>query len=716
LFKGGFRGGRPRAGSLYDNSENFENSALLLYKKKINQNAMFLNLKKFKQKVFFFFLIKYFFFQFKSVFFKNIKIFSCLDYFFFSKIVNHGSRFFYEKFFIFYELNGKINYYHNLTAENRFYKNLNFLNLIFYFFYNNLNVLSASNSYLFSFKKDYSLNNIKNLSILSNKKQPNRDGFENNFLFNCTTDRKNRFNPSTVKTIKKNLNQPKVLFFNIDFKNKKREHLFRKMKNIFWLKLFLLKKNNFSFYFFNGNGFNRGIFKNFTKKMPYFVNSKIIFYDLNTIKNLLTKHETNLFNIQSYDYFGEQLIKLTKNSSNYDKFDIINIKNRKKFKNFFFVNKIKNVFFINNFLINDEFFESNYFFYNKKFSPTLGVTSRDRLSLNSLWVDVFKKTQFDAILSFKPENAFYFKSKFDKVEINSIKRITNNFNRKANHAAFSVFSFYNLFHAIPTNEIFFFLQSKPFLFKYLINSINFKFENNVSFFFKIFSDNLIYYLNKYFFYSKKNIYFSNVVPSPVFIYDFKKYVIRSFNFQKFQYSTIPWHHCALINFLEYCSGKKIYINFFNFLSNTLDYTEQLRCDLWAQRLKSFKRALGPKLFLTESLQIIYISLKLKDPYFLSDWLLNFFYKISFWKYKLVFRYLQYILRYFFWPVFSEIKLKGLKFQLKGKVSVAGNARTRTIVNKIGYLSHSTFDNKVLYNLNLIRTFTGVIGFKTWLTF
>jgi hypothetical protein len=217
-----------------------------------------------------------------------------------------------------------------------------------------------------------------------------------------------------------------------------------------------LKKNNFSFYFFNGNGFNRGIFKNFTKKMPYFVNSKIIFYDLNTIKNLLTKHETNLFNIQSYDYFGEQLIKLTKNSSNYDKFDIINIKNRKKFKNFFFVNKIKNVFFINNFLINDEFFESNYFFYNKKFSPTLGVTSRDRLSLNSLWVDVFKKTQFDAILSFKPENAFYFKSKFDKVEINSIKRITNNFNRKANHAAFSVFSFYNLFHAIPTNELFFF--------------------------------------------------------------------------------------------------------------------------------------------------------------------------------------------------------------------------------------------------------------------
>lgn len=83
---------------------------------------------------------------------------------------------------------------------------------------------------------------------------------------------------------------------------------------------------------------------------------------------------------------------------------------------------------------------------------------------------------------------------------------------------------------------------------------------------------------------------------------------------------------------------------------------------------------------------------------------------------MIFRYIYYVLRYFFQPFLREMRVKGLKFQLKGKVSVAGNARTRTIRNRVGNLSHATFDNKVLTHLNLIRTFTGVIGFKLWLTF
>ena len=79
---------------------------------------------------------------------------------------------------------------------------------------------------------------------------------------------------------------------------------------------------------------------------------------------------------------------------------------------------------------------------------------------------------------------------------------------------------------------------------------------------------------------------------------------------------------------------------------------------------------------------------------------------------MIFRYLYYVLRYLFRPHLREMNVHGLKFQLKGKVSVAGNARTRTIRNRVGDLSHSTFTNKIILDLNLIRTFTGVIGFKT----
>ena len=37
----------------------------------------------------------------------------------------------------------------------------------------------------------------------------------------------------------------------------------------------------------------------------------------------------------------------------------------------------------------------------------------------------------------------------------------------------------------------------------------------------------------------------------------------------------------------------------------------------------------------------------------------------------------------------------IKFQLKGKISVAGNARTRTVFHNVGFTSHTTFNNKIL---------------------
>lgn len=79
---------------------------------------------------------------------------------------------------------------------------------------------------------------------------------------------------------------------------------------------------------------------------------------------------------------------------------------------------------------------------------------------------------------------------------------------------------------------------------------------------------------------------------------------------------------------------------------------------------------------------------------------------------MLFRYLYFVLRHFFEPHFPEINVRGVKFQLKGKVSVAGNSRTRVVRSRIGAVGNSTFNNKLLRELNLLRTFTGVIGFKT----
>jgi hypothetical protein len=193
-------------------------------------------------------------------------------------------------------------------------------------------------------------------------------------------------------------------------------------------------------------------------------------------------------------------------------------------------------------------------------------------------------------------------------------------------------------------------------------------------------------------------------------------MLKIFNYSKFPTITTMWHYYSLVRFVEFCSGKKVFIRLFNFMINKLTFNEKAQCLIWAQKVKYFRKVLGPRLFLNESLQILYLSLKLKDPYILSNWMVSTMQKISFWKYKMFLRYIKYVLRYFFWVIYKDLKIKGIKFQLKGKISVAGNARTRTVFHNIGFTSHTTFNNKILYHLNLVRSFTGVMGLKLWIVF
>ena len=193
-------------------------------------------------------------------------------------------------------------------------------------------------------------------------------------------------------------------------------------------------------------------------------------------------------------------------------------------------------------------------------------------------------------------------------------------------------------------------------------------------------------------------------------------MLKIFNYSKFPTITTIWHYNTLVRFLEFCSGKKVFIKFFNFLITNLTFSEKAQCLIWAQKVKYFRKVLGPRLFLNESLQLMYLSLKLKDPFIFTNWMVSTMYKISFWKYKTFLRYIKYVLRYFFWVIFRDLKIKGIKFQLKGKISVAGNARTRTVFQNVGFTSHTTFNNKILYNLNLVRIFTGVMSLKLWIVF
>jgi hypothetical protein len=201
-----------------------------------------------------------------------------------------------------------------------------------------------------------------------------------------------------------------------------------------------------------------------------------------------------------------------------------------------------------------------------------------------------------------------------------------------------------------------------------------------------------------------------------FNYTIEKQIIKFSVYRNFISSQLFCYNNSLIRFIEYCSGKKVFLKIYMFLDSILTIFDRTRCYVWAQKLKNFKKMFGANFFLLESIQIMYVALKLKDPFFLINWMITAIQKINFWKHRLFFHYIKYLFRYFFLPNFNELGIKGIKFKLKGKISVAGNARKRSIVTTIGYISNATYDNKILYSYDIIRTFTGVMGLQIWLVF
>lgn len=185
---------------------------------------------------------------------------------------------------------------------------------------------------------------------------------------------------------------------------------------------------------------------------------------------------------------------------------------------------------------------------------------------------------------------------------------------------------------------------------------------------------------------------------------------------QFHSAFLVWYNFLIIRFLENFTGHKTCITFNPCLAKSLTFSEKAQLLLWTQRIRGFQRTIGPKVSLLESLELTYLSLKLKDPTLLSNWLIRTIRKVSFWKYKAFFRFLKFLFNNLLLLIFKPLGVLGVKIKLKGKISVAGNARTRAIYYRIGNTSHAKIQNKILHTLNLVHTFTGVLGLQIWYYF
>lgn len=234
---------------------------------------------------------------------------------------------------------------------------------------------------------------------------------------------------------------------------------------------------------------------------------------------------------------------------------------------------------------------------------------------------------------------------------------------------------------------------------------------------KAFNNTSLLELNQLFHpYSTPSKHVTNLAVSSSFTYELQRRLVKSFESSRWSAKVSPWYLNTLVRFMEHCSGKKVLLKLNPFIENSLTYTDLAKCTMWLTRVAGFQKLLGPKFFLDEVLKAVTLALKVKDATFFSNWIRGMLKRLSFWKIRVFFRFLKYMMRYVFWTSFDYFQFKGLKICLKGKISVAGNARKRTLLYRIGTTSYSKFDNKISYDFSCIGSFTGVMGFRVWMFF
>lgn len=182
------------------------------------------------------------------------------------------------------------------------------------------------------------------------------------------------------------------------------------------------------------------------------------------------------------------------------------------------------------------------------------------------------------------------------------------------------------------------------------------------------------------------------------------------------YHLSPLFTTGLVSFLELVSGMKVKIRVDLFTRHRFTPLEYGRILLWKSHLINFERIFSRSLFLTDAMMVFYTLMQTKDLLIFVRWLQRTMYKVSFWRYRSFLYFLRYAFRYVIAPNYESFNFLGVRLRLKGKISVAGNARTRKIEHTIGTMSSSTKDVAVLHNLSTINTFTGVLGLQVWICF
>ena len=116
------------------------------------------------------------------------------------------------------------------------------------------------------------------------------------------------------------------------------------------------------------------------------------------------------------------------------------------------------------------------------------------------------------------------------------------------------------------------------------------------------------------------------------------------------------------------------------------------------------------------INLILICLYNKDIVLLKNTIKGILEKLHFKKHRKLLYNLRVLLKSIIYIFFYKFKCLGLYIKVKGKIGVGGNLKKRKFIFKLGSFSFTKKSQKLVYVKDSIRTYSGVLGFESYLTY
>lgn len=177
--------------------------------------------------------------------------------------------------------------------------------------------------------------------------------------------------------------------------------------------------------------------------------------------------------------------------------------------------------------------------------------------------------------------------------------------------------------------------------------------------------------------------------------------------------TAPYfYNNFLLNLLYKWIGSKVLLNLIPYKG--IDFYEFSDLLLINKAIYPALKRLHHRFFYKDLLSVFFIALAQKNSYFLLTWVTRLMQRLPS-KFHRKFLYFLSI----FLTRLSEIHPNpssyiGIRFSISGKISVTGNAKTRTKHLAIGKRSLSTKKLSISFSQKQIRTLTGVLGIRCYI--